>query len=116
VKSHGGVPVFLTAGAVEPYDLDEVVRVQADGILKKPFESTQLLAAIGKSLAASRPLKRNRSEAPKPTGPPRSVALLDPEQIRAAVTVALDAAMPALIDTVTERVIAALAGRKPPHT
>jgi hypothetical protein len=41
------------------------------------------------------------------------VTVLDPEQVRAAVTVALDAAMPALIDQVTEQVIAALSGRKP---
>jgi CheY-like chemotaxis protein len=112
VKAHGGAPVFLTAGAVEPYDIDEMVRVQADGILKKPFESTQLLAAIGKSLEASKPVKRIKGEVAKSAAVPRSVALLDPEQIRAAVTVALDAAMPALIDTVTERVIAALSGRK----
>jgi hypothetical protein len=112
VKAHGGAPVFLTAGAVEPYDIDEMVRVQAYGILKKPFESTQLLEAIGKSLAASKPVRRVKGEAAKPATAPRSVAVLDPEQIRAAVTVALDTAMPALIDTVTERVIAALSGRK----
>jgi hypothetical protein len=41
------------------------------------------------------------------------VTVLDPEQIRAAVTVALDAAMPALIDQISERVVAALSGKKP---
>jgi maltodextrin utilization protein YvdJ len=40
------------------------------------------------------------------------VAIIDPEQVRAAVTVALDAAMPAMIDTITDRVVAALSGRK----
>jgi hypothetical protein len=44
---------------------------------------------------------------------PRSVTVLDPEQVRAAVTVALDAAMPMLIDQLTERVVAGLAGKKP---
>jgi CheY-like chemotaxis protein len=108
VKSHGREPVFLTAGAVEPFNQEEVDRVGADGFLKKPFESTILLSAISRFVA---PGKRGKGEAEKPAGPPRSVAVIDPEQIRAAVTVALDAAMPALIDTVTERVVAALKGR-----
>jgi len=38
---------------------------------------------------------------------------IDPEQVRAAVTVALDAALPALIDTITARVVSGLAGKKP---
>ena len=40
VKSHGGEPVLLTAGAVEPVDEKDVERVKADGLLKKPFEAT----------------------------------------------------------------------------
>jgi len=116
VKSHGGAPVFLTAGAVEPVDDKEIERVRPDGVLKKPFEATILLEAVGRFVANA------RASAAKPSGggmqrspaPGRSVAVIDPEQIRAAVTVALDAAMPALIDQVSQRVIAALAGKKPP--
>ena len=37
-----------------------------------------------------------------------AVVVLDPEQIRAAVTVALDAAMPGMVDHISERVLAAL--------
>ena len=48
VKSHGGAPVFLTAGAVEPVDDKEIERVRPDGLLKKPFEATILLAAVGR--------------------------------------------------------------------
>jgi CheY-like chemotaxis protein len=112
VKSHGGAPVFLTAGAVEPVDEKEVSRVRADGLLQKPFEASVLLAAIGRFVTSSR--KRPAEPGPqRSSGSPRSVAIIDPEQIRAAVTVALDAAMPALIDTVTNRVVEALSGRKP---
>jgi CheY-like chemotaxis protein len=108
VKSHGGAPVFLTAGAVEPVDEKEVARVGADGLLKKPFESSQLLDAIGKFVTGAR-----KTATARPAGPPRSIAVIDPEQVRAAVTVALDAAMPALIDAITERVLSGLAGKKP---
>jgi CheY-like chemotaxis protein len=114
IKSHGGAPVFLTAGAVEPFDQAEADRVGADGVLKKPFEASLLIQAIA---PFARPGKRaagaEKREAPqKPAS--RSVTILDPEQVRAAVTVALDAAMPALIDQVTERVVVALSGNKPP--
>jgi CheY-like chemotaxis protein len=44
--------------------------------------------------------------APRPAAAPP--APIDPELVRAAVTVALDAAMPALIDDVTSRVLEAL--------
>jgi CheY-like chemotaxis protein len=109
IKSHGNQPVFLTVGAVEPFSVDEMARVKADGVLKKPFESTLLLTAISRFVT---PGKRTKGESSLKSAPPaRTVTVLDPEQIRAAVTVALDAAMPALIDTVTERVIAALKGR-----
>ena len=106
VKSHGGAPVFLTAGAVEPVDEKEVDRVRADGILKKPFESTILLEAIGRFISGTK-----KKSTPSRTGAsPRSVAVIDPEQIRAAVTVALDSAMPAMIDHITTGVINALRG------
>ena len=111
VKAHGGAPVLLTAGAVEPVDEKEVDRVRADGLLKKPFEASLLLEAVGRFVGVSN--KKRAAEAEKKPAAPRSVAIIDPEQVRAAVTVALDAAMPALIDTLTERVVAALYGRKP---
>jgi CheY-like chemotaxis protein len=121
VKSNGGAPVFLTAGAVEPIDEAEVARVRADGVLKKPFEASLLLEAIGRFGAGT---KRNaatpqtgKGSAGSPLSPaiPRSVVVLDPEQIRAAVTIALDAALPAMIEEISSKVLAALtgSGRKP---
>jgi len=108
VKKNGGAPVILTAGAVEPVDEKEVDRVRADGILKKPFESTILLESIGRfSLPGGK-----KPAPPRAAAAPRAVAVIDPEQVRAAVTVALDSAMRGLIDEVTSKVVAALAGKK----
>jgi CheY-like chemotaxis protein len=115
-KDNGGTPVFLTEGPVEPVDDAEVVRVRADGVLKKPFESTALLAAIGKFAGASKRPAPARAGAGASTGGgtagdrhiARAVVVLDPDQIHAAVTVALDAAMPALVERISQDVIAAL--------
>jgi hypothetical protein len=40
------------------------------------------------------------------------VALIDPEQVRAAVTLALDASLERLVDEVTEKVLFALASKR----
>lgn len=105
VKNNGGGPVFLTAGAVEPVDESEVARVRADGVLKKPFEASLLLAAVARF---ARSAARAPKETTKAAGPPRSVVVVDPDQVRAAVTVALDAAMPALVDEISAKVLSAL--------
>ncbi len=105
IKKNGGAPVFLTAGAVEPVDEAEVARVRADGVLKKPFEASLLLEAIGRfrTKVAKKPNGTATSFA-------RSVVVLDPDQVRAAVTVALDAALPAMIDEISAKVLSALSG------
>jgi CheY-like chemotaxis protein len=46
--------------------------------------------------------------APAPVAPAMVAPAVDAERVRAAVTVALDAALPALIDEITERVLIAL--------
>lgn len=110
IKSLGRTPVILTAGPVEAFDDAEVDRVRADGVLRKPFEATVLLESIGRFVSGR---KRHSSSAPRPqSAPARSVAVIDPEQVRAAVTVALDSALPSLVDQITDKVIAVLAGKK----
>ena len=72
VKNNGGAPVFLTAGAVEPVDEAEVARVRADGVLKKPFEASLLLEAIGRFATvktAQRSARPRREAATKPACP-----------------------------------------------
>ena len=113
VKNNGGEPVFLTAGAVEPVDQAEVSRVRADGVLKKPFEASLLLASLAPFTAPKTkppaPPQPGTQAVPNP-GPPRAVVVLDQDQVHAAVTVALDAAMPALVEEIAGRVLGALTG------
>ena len=41
-----GTPVLLTVGKMEPFKPEEANRVRADGVMIKPFEATDLIAAI----------------------------------------------------------------------
>ncbi len=97
-----GTRVILTAGAVEPFDDAEVKSSGADATLKKPFEASALLheASLAKANAP------HQQAAPQRPG--RGVVVLDPEQIRAAVVLALDHALPSLTDRITEKVIESL--------
>ena len=116
VKAHGGVPVILTASALEPVDEEAVNRARADGLLKKPFEASLLLESVGRFVAPGRKTRAAEPAAdlPRPVlARPRAVTVVDPEQIRAAVTVALDAALPDMIDRITKMVVASLTGRGP---
>jgi hypothetical protein len=57
---------------------------------------------LGEERAATGSVPRTAPRRPPP------VALIDPERVRAAVTLALDAALPAMIEEVTRRVLVAL--------
>jgi CheY-like chemotaxis protein len=123
------VRVVLTAGLLEPFDEDEAKRAGCDAILKKPFEASKVVSTIDplvkeaqlargqfvEPIVSVAPVAEPEPEPPKPVEPPMLAeppALLapeiDPERVRAAVTLALDAALPALIQEITERVLIAL--------
>jgi CheY-like chemotaxis protein len=110
---HRRTRVLVTIGALESLDDEMVSRIQPDGVLKKPFEASVLLATI-KPLADAAAAERSAAPATPPALRPLPiesrpiVAVIDPEQVRAAVTIALDAAMPKMIDEITEKVLVAL--------
>ena len=114
IKNSGNHPrarVILTVGAVEPLDESEAKRVQADGVLKKPFEASVLIGMVG--LAAGSPAPRPaRSKTPESRG---AILVLDREQVRAAVTLALDASMSSLVEQITEKVVIALSATSKAH-
>jgi CheY-like chemotaxis protein len=120
---HKHVRVILTAGVLETMDAARVRQVEADGTLNKPFEATALLSAV-KPLAEAAAAARAGESRPgaaaapalgtsAPKVQPPFIAVVDHEQVRAAVTVALDAAMGAMVDEISRRVVAALHTRKP---
>lgn len=125
--------VVLTAGALEPLDEEETRRVQADATLRKPFEASVVIdiirplilaaqadreamtvARAGPAAASSPKRQEEPPVAPQPelpvaASPPADAAPeVDPERVRAAVTVALDAAFPSLIEEITEKVLHSL--------
>ena len=112
------VRVVLTAGLLEPFDEEEAKRAGCDAILKKPFEASKVMETIH-PLVKEAQLARGlfaeamasvpaspRQETSEP--PPAAVPEIDPERVRAAITLALDAALPAMIHEITERVLIAL--------
>ncbi len=103
VKSHVRhhfMRVIVTAGATADLDEAQAVRFGAAGTIRKPFEATSLVQIV-RPLAE---LVRKERAVQDPVSSPD----LDPARVRAAVTLALDAAMPALIQEITDRVIEAL--------
>src|ERR1035437_2321557 len=117
---HRHVRVILTAGVMETLDEAAAVRVEADGTLRKPFEASALLAAVkplaeaaAQDRAALVPREPGARERVPAVAAVPFVAVVDEEQVRAAVTVALDASMAVMVDEITKRVIVSLATRKP---
>lgn len=96
--NHPATRVVLTAGPLASCD-EEQLR-QAGGFLRKPFEASALLAAIQPLLEGREPAKpKEAGEASRPV-----VAVLDREQVRAAVMRALER----IGDAVTDEVFTAL--------
>jgi CheY-like chemotaxis protein len=116
---HRHVRVILTAGVLEDFNEEQVQRTGADGTLKKPFEASALVAAV-KPLASAAEADRAQGSGIKDQGTaaPRAaalpfVAVVDEEQVKAAVTVALDASMESMVEEIARRVVAALEKSKP---
>ena len=120
VAAHRHCRVVLTAGLLEPFDEEEAKRAGCDAILKKPFEASLVMETI-KPLMHEAELARGlfaeaMAEALTPPLPATVVhevrngapPEIDPERVKAAITLALEAALPAMIEEITERVLVAL--------
>ena len=121
---HRHVRVILTAGLLEAFDDAQAATVKCDGILKKPFEASLVLEMLKPLVEAAEkdradygpgmPVLENDVVSVKVVTDPSGLAPaiphtdVDVERVRAAVTLALDAALPAMIDRLTEQVLVAL--------
>jgi len=106
---HRHTGVVLLTGAMETVDEQEARRVHCDGVLKKPFEASVVLKTVRTLLEARvGQVPDLPTSAPVALGRSGTCPTADPELIRAAVTIALDAALPNLIEEITQKVLIVL--------
>ena len=105
--------VVLIAGLLEPLDEAEAERVGADATLRKPFEASAVMEALRPLVEKARqarglfpPEPKAEPELPLQASP--ATPQIDPERVRAAITIALDRALPGVIEELTEKVLSAL--------
>jgi len=118
---HKHVRVILTAGVLENFDEELLKRVESDATLKKPFEATALLNTVkplAEAATAARATHSTRDnqqsrDSNGAVAPAPFVAVVDAEQVKAAVTIALDGAMEAIVDAIAARVLTALQTKPP---
>ncbi len=101
------IPVIFAVAPVDVFEEQDARNAGADAILRKPFEASALLSTVQSLLASSAAAKSSR----QPGGEAPSLAF-DRHSIRAAVTLAIESAVPAMIEELTERVVLALSHRK----
>jgi|KBSSwiStaDraftv2_1062776.scaffolds.fasta_scaffold377925_1 CheY-like chemotaxis protein len=115
------IGVVLTAGVLEPFDEAAARESGCDAILRKPFEASAVVDTIKPLVEASRFARGlfgahqadqkaaidsavAQAVADERSKPPQ----IDPERVRAAITLALDASFPRMVEEITERVLVAL--------
>jgi CheY-like chemotaxis protein len=94
------IPIVFAASPADTFDEQDARDAGADAILRKPFEASSLLDTVHTLLAKHAQARRIATGA--------AGRAFDRATIRAAVTLALDSAIPTLIDELTEQVILAL--------
>lgn len=99
------IPIIFAAAPADVFNEQDARGAGADAILRKPFEASSLLDTV-QTLIEKHALARKNAQAAR-----GAQSTLDRATIRAAVTLALDSAMPTLIEELTERVILALSHR-----
>lgn len=98
-EAYRHIPIVFAAAPADKFDEQDAKNAGADVILRKPFEASALLGAVQPLLERSKATRNGQGSAPS----------LERRTVRAAVTLAVDAALPSIIDELTERVMFALA-------
>jgi CheY-like chemotaxis protein len=106
--------VVLIAGLLEPLDEAEATRAGADSTLRKPFEASVVLSTLRPLVEKARqsrglfPPPQAVLDPPAPPSPAVQPPPIDPERVRAAITIALDRSLPGMVQQITEQVLIAL--------
>jgi CheY-like chemotaxis protein len=93
------VGIIFAAGITDKFDEQDAKNAGAAAVIRKPFEASVLLAAV-QPLLEQAELERSKKSKASPA--------FDRNSVRAAVTLALDSAMPAIIEALTDRVLVVL--------
>jgi len=93
------VGIVFAAGVMDKFDEQDAKNAGAAAVIRKPFEASVLLAAVRPLLEQAELERSKKSKAPP---------AFDRNSVRAAVTLALDSAMPAMIEALTDRVLVVL--------
>lgn len=114
---HRHTRVILTAGLLEKLDEAAAMQAGCDAVLRKPFEASLVMQTIRPLVQEAQLARGLFAEAlagvdpepvsDAPTAPARPQPP-DPKRVEAAITLALDAALPALVREITEKVLIAL--------
>jgi CheY-like chemotaxis protein len=92
------IPIVFAAGPSDVFEEQDARNAGAAAILRKPFEASILLDTVQTLIEKRKRARGNVAGAV-------AVHALDRATIRAAVTLALDSAMPVLIEELTERLL-----------
>ena len=101
---NGGVAVLLTVGArADAPTASQLQESRCDATIGKPFEATALIETVRRLASAAEASRASRRRPQSPVA-----GEIDRERVEAAVTLAIETALPALIQEITERVLIAL--------
>lgn len=103
------IRIVFAAGPADQFDEQDARNAGADAILRKPLEATSLLTTVEPLLAAAYAERNSGSQDSAAEAVP-----FNRDSVRAAVTLALESAMPTLITELTDRVLLALAQQRVP--
>ena len=79
------IPVLLVIGAMEPYDPAEGRKAQADGLVTKPLDSSDLVATVQKLLGAAKKPEPPPAPVIEPVEEPATFEALPEEEITQAI-------------------------------
>jgi CheY-like chemotaxis protein len=117
IKAQSQTPVLLSVGKLDPYRAADGTRVGADGVLVKPFEATELVAAVDRLVRLparagrkSSPIKdeaakevAGKAPAPKPETAPLNIELLSPLVAQTASAAMIEPEPASVIASTTEK-------------